>query len=73
MIALKIHSSFIRSAAYNEARQWLRIEIGNCYYYYHGITQQKINRFKKAASKGSYFCQYIKGKYEMTKRKINKR
>lgn len=71
MITLSVHSSFIVSAAYNEERQWLRIQIGNRFYYYHGVTMQKVARFKKAASKGSYFCNYIKGKYQMTTRKMN--
>lgn len=70
MIQISVHSSFIKSAAYNPDKQSLRLEIGNHWYYYYGVTKQKIARFKKAASKGSYFCQYIKGQYEMTKRKI---
>jgi hypothetical protein len=66
---LSIHSSFIKSATYNEAKQVLRLEMGNNWYYYYGVTMQKVNRFKKAASKGQYFCKYIKGQYEMAKRK----
>lgn len=67
---ISVHSSFIKSAVYNEAKQSLRIEIGNTWYYYYGITKQKINRFKKAASKGQYFCKYIKGKYKSIKRQV---
>lgn len=66
--AISVHSSFIKSAEYNEELQRLRIEIGNYWYYYYGITRQKINRFKKSASKGSYFCKYIKGKYKVKRR-----
>lgn len=66
---IEVHSSFIRSAVYNEVRQSLRIEIGDTWYYYYGITKQKAGRFKNAASKGGYFCKYIKGKYETLKRK----
>lgn len=69
--AISVHSSFIKSAEYNEALQRLRIEIGNHWYYYYGVTKQKINRFKKAKSKGKYFCTYIKGQYKTVKRRIN--
>lgn len=68
--AISVHSSFIKSAEYNEELQRLRIEIGNQWYYYYGITKQKISRFKKAASKGQYFCKYIKGQYKTIKRTI---
>ena len=67
-MVISVHSSFIKSAMYNEDKQSLRIEIGNYWYYYYGITRQKINRFKKSASKGSYFCKYIKGKYKVKRR-----
>lgn len=69
VMVISVHSSFIKSAVYNEDRQSLRLEIGNSWYYFYGITKQKVNRFKKAASKGQYFCKYIKGKYETLKRK----
>lgn len=69
-MAISVHSSFIKSAEYNEELQRLRIEIGNHWYYYYGITKQKISRFKKAASKGQYFCKYIKGQYKTIKRVI---
>lgn len=69
-MVISVHSSFIKSAVYNEAKQSLRIEIGNSWYYYYGVTKQKINRFKKAASKGQYFCNYIKGRYKTIKRTI---
>lgn len=67
---ISVHSSFIKSVEYNEELQRLRIEIGNTWYYYYGITQQKLARFKKAHSKGQYFINYIKGKYETSKRKV---
>lgn len=69
-MVINVHSSFIRSAVYNEAKQSLRIEIGGTWYYYYGITKQKVGRFKNAASKRQYFCRYIKGKYETLKRKV---
>lgn len=70
MIKISVHSSFIDSAVYNEDKQFLRIEIKGFWYYYYGITQQKLARFKKAHSKGQYFINYIKGKYETSKRKV---
>lgn len=69
-ITISVHSSFIKSAVYNEEKQSLRIEIGNAWYYYYGVTKQKISRFKKAASKGKYFCSHIKGQYKTVKRTI---
>lgn len=69
-MVISVHSSFIKSAVYNEAKQSLRIEIGTSWYYYYGVNKQKINRFKKAASKGKYFCNYIKGRYKTIKRTI---
>lgn len=69
-VAISIHSSFIKSAEYSEDNQRLRLEIGNFWYYYYGVTKQKVNRFKKAKSKGGYFCKYIKGNYKTTKRKV---
>lgn len=67
---ISVHSSFIKSAVYNEDKQSLRVEIGSTWYYYYGVTKQKINRFKKASSKGQYFCKYIKGQYKTIKRAI---
>ena len=69
---INISSSFIVSAAYNENNQCLRLEIHSVYYYYHGITKQKVARFAKAESKGRYFIRYIKGKYEVLKRKVRR-
>ena len=71
-VNLHVHSSFIVEAMYNSAKQVLRLQIKDTRYYYYGITPQKIARFKKAKSKGRYFIQYIKGKYEMAKRSIKK-
>lgn len=70
MVAISVHSSFIKAAMYNEEKQSLRIEIGEHWYYYYGVTKQKVARFKKAASKGKYFSAYIKGKYKSIKRKV---
>lgn len=70
MITISVHNSFIDSAVYNEEKQSLRIEIKGFWYYYYGVTIQKMYRFRKAHSKGQYFCQHIKGKYEMAKRSI---
>lgn len=70
MDLLKVDSSFITSAAYDEDKELLRLEMGGSRYYYYGITRLKLARFKKAMSKGTYFCKYIKGKYRVIKRKI---
>ena len=70
-ITLSVHSSFIKTAMYNEDKQSLRIEIGDTWYYYYGVTKQKVTRFKKSASKGKYFCTYIKGHYKTIKRKAS--
>ena len=67
---IKVRSSFIEGLQYNEESQRLRVEIGNICYFYYGIIKQKVARLKKATSKGSYFCRYIKGKYKMIKRRI---
>ena len=67
-----MHSSFIMSAAYNEDKQCLRLEIHSTYYYYYGVTRQKVSRFKKAESKGKYFIRFIKGQYDVLKRKTRR-
>ncbi len=67
---INVRSSFIGGLQYNEESQRLRVEIGNTWYYYYGVTKQKVARLKKAASKGSYFCKYIKGQYKTIKRRI---
>lgn len=69
---ISVHSSFIVGAEYNEEKQCLRLQIHSTYYYYYGITRRKVARFKKAESKGKYFISFIKGRYEMTKRKIRR-
>lgn len=69
---ISVHSSFIVGAAYNEEKQCLRLQIHSTYYYYYGITRQKVARFKKAESKGKYFIAYIKGQYDMVKRKMRR-
>ena len=67
---ISVHSSFIESAMYNEEKKFLRVGIKGFWYYYYGITMQKMFRFRKAHSKGQYFCKYIKGQYEVVKRKM---
>lgn len=67
-----MHSSFIMRAAYNEEKQCLRLEIHSTYYYYYGVTKQKVARFKKAESKGKYFIRFIKGQYKVLKRKVRR-
>lgn len=69
---VSVHSSFIIGAVYNEEKRCLRLQIHSTYYYYYGITRQKVARFKRAESKGKYFINFIKGKYEMTKRKVRR-
>lgn len=71
--AISIHSSFIKSAVYDETKKRLRIEIGNTWYYYYGVTKWTISRFKSASSKGRFFCSRIKGQYRMMKRIINQK
>ena len=70
METIKVHSSFIDAIQYSANAQRLKVVIGSTAYFYYGITKQKIARLKKAASKGGYFCKYIKGKYQMIRRKI---
>lgn len=64
------HSSFLGEAVYFSTKQVLRLTIGGTWYYYHGVTKQKFSRFRSARSRGQYYCTYIKGKYETTKRKV---
>lgn len=70
---LTIQSSFIKAASYNEGKQRLRLEIGNHWYYYYGVTIQRIYRFRKAVSKGTYYCKFIKGKYKTLKRRVHEK
>lgn len=70
METILVKSSFIKSMQYDRDAERLRVEIGDTWYYYYGVTKQKVARLKKAASKGRYFCQYIKGKYKTAKRRI---
>lgn len=69
METLRIKSSFIKSAAYNVKSQSLRLTIGDCNYYYRGVTRNKITRFLNADSKGRYYVYHIKGQYPMSRRK----
>ena len=66
---ITIDSSFIKSASYNETKQSLRLEIGDYFYYYIGITKQKLARFRNASSRGKYYVQNIKGQYKVIRRK----
>lgn len=68
-VSINVHSSFIKSAVYDTGKEVLRLEIGDCWYYYYGITLQKAARFRNSQSKGKYFCTYIKGKYESSRRR----
>ena len=70
METIKVHSSFIDDIQYSVNAQRLKVVIGSTAYFYYGITKQKVARLKKATSKGSYFCKYIKGQYKMIKRRI---
>lgn len=67
---ISVQSSFIESAMYNDEKQSLRLEINGTWYYYYGITKQKMYRFRNASSKGKYFCKFIKGRYECMKRRV---
>lgn len=69
---IEMYGSFLEEAVYDEIKKVLRIKIGSTFYYYHGVTKIRIAKFKKAVSKGSYYCKFIKGKYETTKRKCAK-
>ena len=71
MIHLTIRSSFIKSAAYNDRSRSLRLAIGDFYYYYRGVTPQKISRFRNAQSKGRYYVYHIKGQYPMSRRRMS--
>ena len=70
METIKVHSSFIDAIQYSADAQRLKVVIGSTAYFYYGITKQKVARLKRATSKGSYFCRYIKGQYKMIKRRI---
>ena len=63
------HSSFLGMARYDETKETLRLEIGDYWYYYYGVTKQKVTRFRKATSRGKYFIGYIKGRYDSKRRK----
>lgn len=69
MTQLSIKSSFIKSAAYNAKSRSLRLAIGDFFYYYRGVTPQKVSRFLNAQSKGRYYVYYIKGQYPMSRRR----
>ena len=63
-ISIKLKSSFLTEAIYNEAKQVLIIVFrSGVKYGYKDVTVQKFNRLKNAKSKSSYFCNYIRGKY----------
>ena len=66
------HSSFIKEVQYTESTQTLRLKMNGHFYYYVGVTKQKLARFKKATSRGAYFSRYIKGQYKSHKRKASK-
>lgn len=68
---ISVHSSFIKTAKYNTEKEILRLEMGSYFYFFHNVTKQKVARFKKAKSKGTYFCNYIKGLYEVTRRRVS--
>ena len=66
-----IKSSFIgNEVTYLPTTKRLCIIIGNHKYFYYGVSRIRLNKFLKAHSKGSYFCNYIKGNYESSKRII---
>ena len=64
------HSSFIAEARYTEENQTLRLQIHGYWYYYIGVTKQKVGRFKNASSRGTYFAKYIKGQYKVIRRRV---
>lgn len=66
------HSSFIEEAKYEEKTKTLRLKIGGAFYYYMGVTKQKFGRFRNAVSRGTYYSQFIKGKYKTIKRRVRK-
>jgi hypothetical protein len=66
------YSSSIAMIIYNRIKNALTIEFksGKRYRYYN-VSVQKFARFKNAKSKGSYFANYIRGKYEMRRLALN--
>lgn len=64
------HSSFIEEARYTTENQTLRLRMNGYWYYYIGITRQKVGRFKNAVSRGGYYVSKIKGQYKMIRRKV---
>lgn len=69
-IVIKLKSSFLREAIFNEAKKLLTIIFRNgSRYNYADVTKQKFGRFKNAKSKSSYFASNIKIKHAVRKLK----
>lgn len=64
-----IKSSFIgKEVTYLPANRRLCIIIGNHKYFYYDVSRIRLNKFLRSKSKGSYYCKFIKGKYQTLKR-----
>jgi hypothetical protein len=61
-----VESSLIAKAGYDVETQTMAVEmVSNAdTYYYSGVPQSVYDGFMAAESKGAYFVEYIKGKYE---------
>lgn len=59
-----VRSNNIRSVGYNLASRTLEVEFhGGGLYQYSGVPETIFQGLMRAASKGSYFHDYIKGRY----------
>ncbi|NLG05537.1 MAG: KTSC domain-containing protein [Clostridia bacterium] len=56
-------SSFINGAWYDSAEEYMVIELSGTYYHYCGMPESIWKEFKKAGSFGTYYNDWIKGKY----------
>ena len=59
-----VHSSNIRSVGYDPAWRTLEVEFhSGGLYHYSGVPETVYHGFMRAASKGTYFHDHIKGRY----------
>lgn len=58
-----VNSSFIEKACYSSETQRLELILNGRSYNYCGVSKATFDSFLSASSKGSYYNQYIKGRF----------
>ncbi|MCH4246289.1 MAG: KTSC domain-containing protein [Acinetobacter populi] len=58
------NSSFVHRICYQSQNQYVVVLLEDTYYHYCRVPSQLVNQWRNAQSKGRFYNQYLKGRYD---------